>query len=55
MQYYEDEPAILSRSQVRLVWKQDPTWADLLQQLFDWDDQDWYKTPYLRKFWDGLE
>lgn len=25
MQYYEDEPATLSRSQVRLVWKQDPT------------------------------
>jgi hypothetical protein len=55
VQYYQIEPCIVRRSQTGIVWKRPPTWADLLQQLFNWDDQDQYKVPFPRTAWDRLE
>jgi hypothetical protein len=40
---------------VGVVWKESPTWADLIQQLFDWDDQHLYRVPFNRDRWKNLQ
>lgn len=54
-QYYLTEFNIPQPWRVETVWKKSPSWAALLQQLFDWDDQDQYKIPFRRDRWDRIE
>ena len=54
-QYYTTEFYIPQPWRVGTVWKQTPTWADLLQQLFDWDDQQRYKIPFSGDSWDQIQ
>lgn len=53
-QYYSTEFHIPKGWRLSVVWKKSPTWADLLQQLFDWDDQHLYKVPFSRDRWKSL-
>lgn len=54
-QYYSGPFTIPQPWRLGTLWKSSPTWADLLQQLFDWDDQHRYKKPFKRDRWDQLE
>ncbi|KAJ9634939.1 hypothetical protein H2199_008803 [Coniosporium tulheliwenetii] len=53
--YYSNDFTIPKPWRVCTTWKRSPTWADLLQQLFDWDDQDRYKIPFQRDRWNNLQ
>jgi hypothetical protein len=54
-QHYTTEFYIPHPWRVGTVWKMNPSWADLLQQLFDWDDQQKYKIPFRRDRWDRMQ
>jgi len=52
--YYSGDFHIPRDWRVCMTWRERPTWAALIQQLFDWDDQHLYKIPFTRKRWDNL-
>ncbi|KAH7399703.1 hypothetical protein BKA64DRAFT_463458 [Cadophora sp. MPI-SDFR-AT-0126] len=53
-QYYERDFRIPRDWRIGITWKERPTWAGLVQQLFDWDDQHLYKYPFTRNRWINL-
>ncbi|KAH7112065.1 hypothetical protein EDB81DRAFT_829100 [Dactylonectria macrodidyma] len=55
VQYYSGEPYIPRDWRICHTWQERPTWAQLIQQLFDWDDQHLYKVPFTRQRWDNLQ
>jgi len=56
-QYYiKDREFRIPRDwRIGVTWKERPTWAALIQQLFDWDDQHLYKNPFTRNRWMNLQ
>ena len=54
-QYYTGPFCIPHTGNTSIIWKEPPTWANLLQQLFGWDDQYKYKKPFNRERWDRME
>lgn len=54
-QYNSSEFYVPKAWRVCATWKQFPTWAELIQQLFDWDDHDRYKVPFQRDRWDSMQ
>ncbi|KAJ4130630.1 hypothetical protein NW754_009683 [Fusarium falciforme] len=54
-QYYTGDLHIPRDWRICHTWRERPTWAQLIQQLFDWDDQHLYKVPFTRQRWDNLQ
>jgi hypothetical protein len=54
-QYYNCDLFIPRDRRTCVVWRQRPTWAALIQQLFDWDDQHLYRHPFTRERWCNLQ
>ena len=54
-QYYSGDFNIPRDWRICHTWRERPTWAALVQQLFDWDDQHLYKQPFTRERWDNLQ
>jgi hypothetical protein len=54
-QYHNRDFHIPRDWRVCVLWRERPTWAALIQQLFDWDDQHLYKHPFERNRWKNLQ
>ncbi|KJZ68270.1 hypothetical protein HIM_12341 [Hirsutella minnesotensis 3608] len=53
--YYSGDFYIPRDWRICHTWRERPTWAQLIQQLFDWDDQHLYKVPFTRQRWDNFQ
>ena len=54
-QYYSGDFHIPRDWRICVTWRERPTWAALIQQLFDWDDQHLYRHPFPRDRWKNLQ
>ncbi|KAH8658902.1 hypothetical protein BGZ61DRAFT_540415 [Ilyonectria robusta] len=54
-QYYDDDFYIPRDWRICNTWRERPTWAQLIQQLFDWDDQHLYRVSFTQQRWDSLQ
>ncbi|KJZ69025.1 hypothetical protein HIM_11584 [Hirsutella minnesotensis 3608] len=53
--YYSGDFYIPRDWRICHTWRERPTCAQLIQQLFDWDDQHLYKVPFTRQRWDNFQ
>lgn len=53
-QYYTPDFSIPRNWRICHTWRERPTWAALVQQVFDWDNQHLYKQPFTRERWENL-
>lgn len=54
-QHYDDDFYIPRDWRICNTWRERPTWAQLIQQLFDWDGQHLYRVSFTRQRWDSLQ